>query len=358
MIGLRKLGTLIVGLALLTALLPGTASAGPPVSTRRFAGADRYETARRIAEATFAESSRGDVTIVRGDLFPDALAVSVLAGHYNPGPILLTERDRLPADTIAELNRRAPYVHIFLIGDTEAISAGVQADLEARNIGNVQRIGGPTRYHTASRIAGTAPDDVSRTAFVVSGEGFADGMAAGAWAYRPYGGRYVLLTPRDSLHAETRQTLLERRITEVLLLGGTDVISATVEAQLRAVCSDEPERYPTGCLQVTRIAGRTRAETATLLADYMGSQPGAEPVTHVNLARGDTFPDALAGAPHAGFAEEAPILFTENPTKLGDATREWLEAHAATIQSIDIFGDQQAISDAVVEEAREAASLP
>lgn len=39
-------------------------------------------------------------------------------------------------------------------------------------------------------------------------------------------------------------------------------------------------------------------------------------LTHLNVARGDGFADALAGAPHAG-EEEAPILLTVSPTQIG-----------------------------------------
>lgn len=77
--------------------------------------------------------------------------------------------------------------------------------------------------------------------------------------------------------------------------------------------------------------------------------------THVNLARGDFYSDALAGSAHAG-VERAPILLTLDPDMLSPETTAWLQAHHATISSIDVFGGPAAISDATVTAAQAAAT--
>ncbi len=334
---------------LVAALTTGPASAAPIVTTERIAGIDRYETAAAISRATFVDGIAGNTVLARGDDFPDALAGSHLAGFYGPGSVLLTGRDSLHPAALAEIERRSGASTVFLVGDVEAISATVEADLLSRGF-NVSRIGGPDRYNTARRVAGAAPDG-GTVAFLTSGERFADAIAAGPFAY-PVDGPYIYLTPSGSLHPETRLAIDERGTREIIIVGGTQAVSAAVEAELRSIC------YPTlpgsPCLAVLRIAGGDRAETATLLADHFAGQRG-DPYTHVNLARGDTFPDALGGAPHGG-TEDAPTLFTQSPTELGESTREWLAAHADEIESIHVFGDAEAVSDAVVEEARLAAT--
>ena len=77
----------------------------------------------------------------------------------------------------------------------------------------------------------------------------------------------------------------------------------------------------------------------------------------MNLARGDGFADALAGGPHGG-EERAPILLTASVDDLTTATRDFLRSRAGTISSIDVLGDTTAVSDAVVEQARTAATPP
>jgi len=67
--------------------------------------------------------------------------------------------------------------------------------------------------------------------------------------------------------------------------------------------------------------------------------------------------DAAAGGPHGGF-ERAPILLTTDSDTLSDATRRWLEEHRDTIESIDVLGTSDVVPDAVVQEARSAATAP
>src|SRR5439155_14792276 len=74
---------------------------------------------------------------------------------------------------------------------------------------------------------------------------------------------------------------------------------------------------------------------------------------HVNLARGDNFPDSLAGRPHGGKdSGGASIVLTLTPNDLSSETRSYLKSMSNTITGIDAFGGTAAISDAVHEEAR------
>lgn len=268
-----------------------------PAPSGRTTGPDRYETAAAIARASFADTTSAPGVLTRGDTFPDALVGATLAGLSGLGPILLTGRDSLHPAALSELERRSSSMPVYLLGGPEAIGAAVETELRDRGF-DVQRIGGADRCATATQVAGNAPD-LGTQAFVTSGDQFADALAAGPFAFQ---GRHVFITPLAGLHPETPGAVGESGV----------------------------------------------------VADHFAEQRGA-PFTHVNLARGDTFPDALAGAPHGG-AEDAPILFTESPTELGAATRAWLAAHADQIESIHVFGSTEAVSDAVLADARQAAT--
>src|SRR5438093_814177 len=76
----RVLATAVVALTA-AAFLPlgGAARATVTFAFKRFAGADRYDTARLMGQSTFGGGA-SDAVIARGDLFPDALAGSYLAG--------------------------------------------------------------------------------------------------------------------------------------------------------------------------------------------------------------------------------------------------------------------------------------
>lgn len=90
--------------------------------------------------------------------------------------------------------------------------------------------------------------------------------------------------------------------------------------------------------EVTRLTGDTRYETAVEI-----SKEGWETSDTVILARGDSFPDALAGAPLA-YKHDAPILLTENGT-LNAASKAEIQRLGA--KNIIILGGKGAVSNYV-----------
>src|SRR5439155_1527704 len=98
----RVMATAVVALTA-AAFLPlgGAAKATATFAFKRFAGADRYDTARLLAQSTFGGGA-SDAVIARGDLFPDALAGSYLAGAKS-GPILLTAPGSIPQPALDAL---------------------------------------------------------------------------------------------------------------------------------------------------------------------------------------------------------------------------------------------------------------
>ncbi|MHB8664946.1 MAG: cell wall-binding repeat-containing protein [Acidimicrobiales bacterium] len=102
------------------------------ITTQRFAGKNRQETAALIAQfevGTLAFDAT-TVELARGDNFPDGLAASPFAGRTGDGkgaPILLTGSPTdLSAETLAYLqSANGPITHLNAFGGTEAIAQAV-----------------------------------------------------------------------------------------------------------------------------------------------------------------------------------------------------------------------------------------
>jgi putative cell wall-binding protein len=344
--------TVTVGLA----ATAGTGSAAPGFTFTRLAGDNRYETARVVAESRF--STADTVILATGEAFPDALSGNYLAGNLG-APILLTTPAALhPAARTAMSNLRAR--NVIILGGLTAVSAAVEAELRtitSTAVGggllNVSRIGGANRYETSRLIAsaaGTVPGFVGarRTAFVATGENFADALAAGPASYAAK--LPVILTEGAALNSNARQALDDLNIQTAIILGGPVAVSAATETSVQGANQNPPPTTPT---TTQRLQGADRTETARAIANFSVATLGFT-ATHVNLARGDEFPDALVGGPHAG-REVAPILLTVSPTVLSNSpstgAAAYISANAPTLTGGDIFGGPVAISAAVQAEA-------
>lgn len=356
MSGLLNLMAGVAAVALMGGV--GPVAGGEEVSTRRLAGDDRYGTAAVIARETFPH---GDVNVVvaHGSDFPDALSgVNPAGSQYwgaGPGPVVLTRSTDLPAVTEDVIRELTPFDGIVM-GTTDVVSRQVGrqvADLVERS----WRLGGRTRYETNQfSYVNTFQDEAEYpgqvdgvyTAFLASGESFADALSIGPLAYRHR--LPLLLTARDRLPEATAESLRyrqghEHQIEDLVIVGGRGAVSSQVVRDI--------ERLGLG-INVRRIAGQNRQETAVKVFEYAEQALGWTP-EHVNLARGDGFADALAGAPHAA-VERSPVLLTARVDELGSVTREFLRSRSGTVSSIDVFGGPGAVSDAVVADARAAAT--
>lgn len=301
----------------------------------RLAGADRYGTAAAISTASFPTAT--DVVLATGENFPDALAGNYLAGTRS-APILLTTRTSVPAATQAEISRLNPQ-RVWVLGGTDAIGAGGVPTTSA----TVNRVAGATRYETA--VAADSTGTVGTiggkpTAIIATGDKFADALSAGPGAYA--GNFPLYLTPgapATALHPATKSALTARGITNVILMGGVNAVSAAVATELQGMG-----------ITVTRVEGADRTETARNFAIWLKTNLGFS-ASLMDVARGDLFPDALAGGPHSG-KEKAPILLTWTPQEASPGNNPALGAlkfasdNASTLTGGHIFGGINAVSSA------------
>lgn len=325
--------TATVGVAAVGLAPPARSVSG--VQFARLAGGDRYDTAAAIASETFGSASIA--LLVSGERFPDAVAASYLAG-VSDAPVLLARRDAVPAATLATLQALG-VGFVVVVGGTEALSPAVPAQLTAAGIPNA-RVAGGDRYQTASALASVtgAPtvglnEDGRRTAILASGEAFPDALAAGPLAYDD--AFPLLLTPPSALAPDAEQALATLGIQHVIVVGGTGAVSTAVTDRLTA-------------LGVTseRLAGGDRYATARAIAAKAIGELG-HTAAHVDLATGDSFPDALAGGPHAGSAHGVIVLTPTAPAAPGDTDAcGFLVEHAPQLTSGHVLGGVQAVAQA------------
>lgn len=214
----------------------------------RVAGADRYETAAKVAAQVKSrmQAAPGRVVIASGESFPDALVVSPLAAR-KAWPILLTKRDGMPSATINAI-RSMGATKSIIVGSEAAVSSAVATRASGLGV-PVTRLGGPTRYDTALAIAryaqGLVPGServLTEERFVLaSGEDFPDGLAGGVLAARfratmlitsrnVSGSTGKLPGPTESWAAGNRDGVLDAYV-----LGGTAAVSSAVETRLMSV---------------------------------------------------------------------------------------------------------------------------
>jgi surface protein len=93
----------------------------------RVGGADRFETATLIASRFQNVNGRtGQVMLVSGNEFADALTAAPLAGGNRP--VVFTAADRLPVPTAAWLGVNQREAGVLVIGGVSAVAAGVVSD--------------------------------------------------------------------------------------------------------------------------------------------------------------------------------------------------------------------------------------
>ncbi|MEO6294991.1 MAG: cell wall-binding repeat-containing protein [Candidatus Limnocylindria bacterium] len=198
-------------------------------SVERVAGANRFATAAQISATTFAPGVPV-AYIATGRNFPDALAGVAAAGSVG-GPILLTQPDRVPAETSAELNRLRP-ARIVVLGGSGVVADAVLGALGAHTGGSVTRLAGADRFATAVAVS-TATFATGATVFVATGVNFPDALGGGPVAGGLPGP--LLLVPTNSVPSSVAAELQRLDPDRVVILGGTGAVSSAVVSQIQAL---------------------------------------------------------------------------------------------------------------------------
>ncbi len=300
-----------------------TVVAGQTTDVERLAGADRYLTAVKVSESSFATAAA--VVLATGQGFPDALAAAGLAGALR-APVMLARPDEVPAEVVAEV-RRLGASRIVAVGGARAVSDRALERAAAGAGVRWSRVWGADRYGTAAAVAaeivrlrGAVP-----VVFLVRGDGFADALAASPYAYSQRAP--ILLTRMDGAPEVTVAAARGSGASEVVVAGGPAVLSDAAVTGLG--------------LPWTRVHGSSRYATAVALTRHAMSRGWTTP-TSVGVATGERFPDALSGGAAMGSAGGA-LLLTRS-AHLTEESSTFLVDCMPAIRSIRVLGAEAAVS--------------
>lgn len=134
----------------------------PGVAIERLEGADRYGTARAVAERALVTTHNitKSAFVATGAKFADALAVSPVAAALG-APVYLAEPAGISPTTVSAMSAASLWVEdIYIVGGTDTVNAVTETRLrDAFGTDHVHRVAGPTRYDTAAAIARWAVEE-------------------------------------------------------------------------------------------------------------------------------------------------------------------------------------------------------
>lgn len=290
----------------------------------RWSGKDRFAVSAVTSARTFAPGV-AVAYVASGQVYPDALSGAPVAG-MNGGPILLVDTDSVPGVIQAELRRLHP-ARIVVLGGPATVSDGVVSKLVGYTTGGVSRWSGADRFATSATISANSFAPGVPTAYIASGRVFTDALSGA-----PVAGKNdspVLLVDTTTVPAPIAAELTRLRPGRIVIFGGTTTVSTAVETRLRSFTSG----------QVVRWSGPDRfAASAAISSVNYG--PG---VSHLFIASGRVFPDALSGAPVAGL-NRGPILLVDTD-RLPSAVST--EIQRLQPKRIIVLGGPSTVSEAV-----------
>ncbi|MGI4896916.1 MAG: cell wall-binding repeat-containing protein, partial [Janthinobacterium lividum] len=341
---------LALGVGLFGAAGPATAEPGAATlltsadDVQRVYGADRVGTAI-AASTTFSGQGAGAVVLTRSDTFADALAGAPLASDKG-GPLLMTSRtELLPSVAAALKDSLKAGGTVYMLGDTNALSAGVEQQIRALGFA-VQRVAGPDRFATAVEIAKLLP--AATSVALVTGWNYPDGLAAGAlMGVLDEGTQHsigvVLLSDGANIGATTLNYLNARQFATKAAIGG---VAATAAAAAGSGWG--------------QLRGNDRYETAAVVAQAFTSTGFfKDSTTVIGVATGENWPDALAGSGLLAYAG-GPMILTR-PGDLPAASRNAIVAlqadarsNSKEIEDVLVFGDTNSVSATVFNQVVDA----
>ncbi|WP_187994540.1 cell wall-binding repeat-containing protein [Schaalia sp. JY-X159] len=157
-----------------------------------------------------------------------------------------------------------------------------------------QRIGGSTRYETASLVSQASfPKAGVDTVVLASGQSFADATTAAPLAVKLDAS--LLFTAPNALSKATADELQRLKPSGIVVIGGDGAVSQKVAEEAAAAANAS---------KVVRLGGANRYETSLRTVEYGWGADGADTLY---IATGNNYPDALALGAAAG-QHQAPLL--------------------------------------------------
>lgn len=203
------------------------AATAADASLRRVAGANRLETAIRMADEAAAGPNPSIAYLATADGFVDALTASAAAAA-DGAPLLLTPGEGPLASPLGDAVEALGLAELKVIGGTASIPDRVLTELDSRTEGDVVRVAGSDRFATAVAVARQRFDG-NETAYLATAFDFPDALAGGAMAGASHAP--LLLSGRETLPGVVGAELERSQVSTLVALGGESTLANSVLSQ-------------------------------------------------------------------------------------------------------------------------------
>lgn len=194
----------------------------------RIGGSNRYETSLIIAEKMMKNGSKSIVEVASGEIFADALSMSMMATADN-APIILLNSNSLSPSAKSFLEKYSPKA-VNVAGGESSVSMGIYNELKNLNSKPVvKRFSGKDRFETSTVIA-KASKVSNKTAVYTSGEIFADALVSGPYAASK--NAPLLLVKKNTLPKAVENFSREKNIKSAEIVGGESQVSEVVKSAI------------------------------------------------------------------------------------------------------------------------------
>lgn len=185
------------------------------------------------------------------------------------------------------------------------------------------RLCGSNRYETSVKISQNKCANAD-SAVLVSGEAFADAISAAPFAKQI--NAPILLTSNNSLDKNTEAELSRLKVKKVYIIGGTGVVSSSVENVLKTMG-----------INIGRISGSDRYATSLAVAKQISSPE------QVFIVSGKGFADGISISSYAALSESSILLTDGN--QLSDGALQYIKDNKSTPY---IIGGIGVVNDSIV----------
>ncbi|MDR1564997.1 MAG: cell wall-binding repeat-containing protein [Oscillospiraceae bacterium] len=206
---------------------------------------------------------------------------------------------------------------------------------EHENAPDIYNYFGSNRVETAAEIAVAGwIDTYAPTAFLASGNIFADALSGGPLVYANNAPLLLTMNTANLLEEFVTDAFEELQVENVVILGGSSSVSDEIKEQIRSLG-----------IKVRRISGINRYETAAKVAEELYER---KPFTSIFLADGTNFPDALSATPPAALLG-LPILFTPaaGRSDVNTYTTDFLKSKPL-IKNVAIMGGDSSVGEPLI----------
>lgn len=202
-------------------------------TVKRLSGATRYETNLAILQEAGVTGS--EIIVCTGDNFADSLSASAVGK-----PILLVNNKKGALTQIQETYlKNAEVSKIYILGGVSAVSQKLEAQL--KTFGDVERIGGATRYDTSVLVAEKFFPE-PKSAVITYALTYPDGLCGGLLAHQMNG---PMLLTRNENAAAARKYVQDGKINAGVVMGGEILISNDSVRYIFGTVQTEPEKPAT-----------------------------------------------------------------------------------------------------------------